>query len=182
MDEIKLPRAKSPSQGDKASLDHVIEGKNLGVCVKKIDQTVVYQNALCAEKCGNRVGQVCTEGCMKNFSSAAKSTFDEGIRFSRGTTADNDLTETVIINDGQCLTTIFYLSEMKQTEQLAYFNSCGLTKAESKIMELVLKGLSNAEISEYLCLSVATIKTHLNHIYKKIPKEYSPEKLRRSLL
>jgi predicted ATPase/DNA-binding CsgD family transcriptional regulator len=43
-----------------------------------------------------------------------------------------------------------------------------LTPTEQKVVELVVKGLSNAEIGEGLFVSIATVKTHLNHIFAKL--------------
>ena len=37
-----------------------------------------------------------------------------------------------------------------------------------KIIHLVGKGLSNKKIADELGLSVATVRTHLNRVYKKI--------------
>jgi len=43
-----------------------------------------------------------------------------------------------------------------------------LTPTEQKVVELVVKGLSNAEIGEGLFVSIATVKSHLNHIFAKL--------------
>lgn len=43
-----------------------------------------------------------------------------------------------------------------------------LTKQEICILELVAEGLINKEIAERLNISVATIKAHLESIYKKL--------------
>lgn len=43
-----------------------------------------------------------------------------------------------------------------------------LTKKEKEIIELIKEGKSNKEISEILNVSIATVKTHINHIYAKL--------------
>jgi DNA-binding NarL/FixJ family response regulator len=43
----------------------------------------------------------------------------------------------------------------------------GLTARETEVLALMADGLSNAEISERLFLSLATVKTHVNHIFAK---------------
>ncbi|MBI3601258.1 MAG: response regulator transcription factor [Nitrospinae bacterium] len=43
-----------------------------------------------------------------------------------------------------------------------------LTKAEKKILELLLKGKSNKEISELNFVSIETVKSHLQNIYRKL--------------
>jgi DNA-binding NarL/FixJ family response regulator len=43
-----------------------------------------------------------------------------------------------------------------------------LTARELDILRLVVDGLSNAEISERLCISDTTVKTHVTHILQKL--------------
>ncbi len=42
-----------------------------------------------------------------------------------------------------------------------------LTQQEMKIQKLILEGLSNKEIADELFISVSTVKTHINTLYKK---------------
>ncbi|MBR3756745.1 MAG: helix-turn-helix transcriptional regulator [Firmicutes bacterium] len=42
-----------------------------------------------------------------------------------------------------------------------------LTKRESEILGLILRGRKNDEIIEQLCISKSTLKKHLQNIYKK---------------
>ena len=43
-----------------------------------------------------------------------------------------------------------------------------LTKQEQNILALILENKSNKEIAEILFVSVSTIKTHINNIFKKL--------------
>ena len=43
-----------------------------------------------------------------------------------------------------------------------------MTQAERRVLELLVRGLSNREIAEELHLSVNTIQTHLAHAYEKL--------------
>ncbi len=43
-----------------------------------------------------------------------------------------------------------------------------LTKKETRVLELVSKGMSNREVAEQACVSVETIKSHLRSIYQKM--------------
>ena len=43
-----------------------------------------------------------------------------------------------------------------------------LTKQEEKILSLLLDDKSNKEIADVLFISVSTVKTHINNLYKKL--------------
>lgn len=42
-----------------------------------------------------------------------------------------------------------------------------LTPQEDKVMELMVKGLSNAEIASMLSVSINTVKTHVSRVLRK---------------
>jgi DNA-binding NarL/FixJ family response regulator len=43
-----------------------------------------------------------------------------------------------------------------------------LTDSEGRVLELMSSGLKNADIASRLCLSPATVKTHVNRIFRKL--------------
>jgi len=53
-------------------------------------------------------------------------------------------------------------------EPLEEPNQPSLTQREQEILLLIAKGVSNAEAAKLLRLSKATIRTHLEHIYRKL--------------
>jgi DNA-binding CsgD family transcriptional regulator len=50
----------------------------------------------------------------------------------------------------------------------AFLTKYGITDREREIIQKVIEGKSNAEIAEDLFISLATVKTHLHNIYRKI--------------
>lgn len=57
-------------------------------------------------------------------------------------------------------------------------NEAGLSSRELEILALISIGASNEEISDKLCISPHTVKTHLYHIFKKI---HVPSRLQAAL-
>lgn len=55
-----------------------------------------------------------------------------------------------------------------------------LTKREYEILELLVKGHSNAEIAEILFLSLSTIKTHVSNLYDKLNVKRRAQAIARS--
>ncbi|HMV45420.1 MAG TPA: helix-turn-helix transcriptional regulator [Leptospiraceae bacterium] len=43
-----------------------------------------------------------------------------------------------------------------------------LTSREAQIIDLVIQGAKNKDISDFLCISENTVKTHLQNIYAKL--------------
>jgi DNA-binding NarL/FixJ family response regulator len=45
---------------------------------------------------------------------------------------------------------------------------CGLTAREAQTMDLVARGMTNAEVAMQLCLSVKTVKNSMSNIYRRL--------------
>jgi len=54
-----------------------------------------------------------------------------------------------------------------------------LTRRESEVLRLLGRGLSNKEIGEELCLSVATVKHHVHHVLDKLKLQRRAQAMRR---
>lgn len=151
----------------------------LGLCVKNKDKEVLYQDQKCLNSCGDMRGQICTKGCMESYATVPGMTLVKNSKVNDGTV------DAVVINDNQKITTLLYHhgqsvhNEEEDKLMRAKLISFGLTKSELAIFLKVLKGARNTEICQELFISRATLKTHLNNIYKKLPDSFQQYKLRK---
>ncbi|QDK38030.1 helix-turn-helix transcriptional regulator [Bdellovibrio sp. NC01] len=157
-------------------------GEKLGVCIKDQNKTVLFQNGASLKMCGNLTGQVCGKACMKLYHQVEEcSAISQGMKLFKNTDLDGSKVDAMIVNDGNNITTFLYPldeNQDKYQKQEEYFVEKGLTKSEIRIMQMVLQGMTNAEIAEKLFISKATLKTHLNNAYKKLPSSIRPSQLR----
>lgn len=144
-------------------------GMKLGVCIKDTEKRVLTQNRECKAICGNREGSICNEGCMRQY----RARQNEGVELQNALPLfDKDVCDAVILNDGDHITTLLVPLMRKSTGLMEKLEAKGLTSRESEILGLALDRLTNAQIADRLSISRATVKTHLNNIYKKIPKDW----------
>ncbi|MCG8555231.1 MAG: helix-turn-helix transcriptional regulator [Proteobacteria bacterium] len=94
---------------------------------------------------------------------------ETGAQYFRSQEIGGELFDIVFINNGDCLVSVLVPLQTRHTSQLDYFATFGLTKRELEVVDLVIKGKTNSEIARTLCISKATLKTHLNRVYRKIP-------------
>lgn len=63
---------------------------------------------------------------------------------------------------------IFQFLKLKKQKTANKITDTKLTQQEKKILDLILQDKTNKEIASLLFLSVSTVKTHINNLYKKI--------------
>ena len=56
----------------------------------------------------------------------------------------------------------------KYEQALAYYQGKGLTRRETEVVSLTIRGVTNIDICQSLSISKATLRTHLNNIYRKL--------------
>lgn len=59
----------------------------------------------------------------------------------------------------------FYMEVLKYTKQP---NDAILSEREKEVLQEIANGLSNKEVAEKLCISLATVKSHMINIYRKL--------------
>lgn len=64
----------------------------------------------------------------------------------------------------------FWLVHKAKTKRKKEFSNikAQLTKQEQNVLDLILSGSTNKEIADSLFVSVSTVKTHVNNLYKKL--------------
>ena len=150
------------------------------VCVKDTLGHVLFQNLHCLELCGDMTqdSSPCEKNCMTRYVRDTEvPAREEGTQYFPSQQIENQFYDIFFINDKKFLTTILYPLNKRMTAELQYYTHFQLTAREQEIVGLILKKKTNKEISESLHISLGTLKTHLNNIYKKIP-ESACKKLR----
>ena len=147
----------------------IFKQEGLGVCIKDNGGKVLYQNEASKRICGNCEGANCEKGCMLLYRREDEKKAQVGSQTFQGVDIGGELCQVVMINDGKSLITFLLGLREKIQADMKYFDQYSLSKREFEILELVLQGLNNHAIGKKLFISVATVKTHLNKIYKKIP-------------
>ncbi|XGC79467.1 LuxR C-terminal-related transcriptional regulator [Bdellovibrio bacteriovorus] len=169
---------------DKEEQKHLLSlGDHLGVCIKDQQRCVIFQNSHSKKICGEVVGAICQKTCFKLLSGIADCTpVSECINVFKKVSVEGKTVDVVMIDDGEKITTLLHeVFEDADSEEKreAFYVRKGLTKSEVRIMQLVHEGCTNAQIAEKLFISKATLKTHLNNIYKKIPRSSARQPLGR---
>lgn len=158
--------------------------KSIGVCIKDLEKNVVFQSQVSLDLCGNLQGRVCDKGCMNLYHQVEEcSAISQGMKVFKNADIDGSKVDAMILNDGTQISTFIYPLDENQgkiEKQEKFLLERGLTKSETQIMLLVLNGLTNSQIAEKLFISKATLKTHLNNAYKKLPSSMRPSQLRGS--
>lgn len=141
----------------------------LALCIKNSESRVLKQSMSCKALCGDESGKICKKGCMSLLKRRSDQSIPLGMQSFPAQTIDNQTVDIVVINDGNALITIMMSLENDLEIQSERIASCGLTKRESEISALVLRGKTNREIARTLHIALSTVKKHLYSIYQKIP-------------
>ncbi len=62
----------------------------------------------------------------------------------------------------------FFYGKLKKMARLIPSKEESLSKQEKKVLELILENKSNKEIASDMFVSLSTVKTHINNLYKKL--------------
>lgn len=144
-------------------------GEDVGVCVRDKDNIVVHQNAKCRAYCGHMHGRVCETGCQAKSTPAEVR--DKKYLEIKDVFPTDETVNALLFNEQDTQVTLLFDMTPFVGGILKQLEPCGLTGTETDVTRLVLSGHRNQEIAKRLGIGRATVKTHLNNIYKKIPPQ-----------
>ncbi|MCC7441020.1 MAG: helix-turn-helix transcriptional regulator [Bdellovibrionales bacterium] len=156
----------------------------VGTCIKKnvrvnstgkVEAQVVHQNSSCKAICGEREFTFCSDGCMASLRPGITGPLPENaIHVIQGVTMGNTTLDAALISDTSdgSLVTFLCPTLEQQAALKERLLALGLSARETEVALAVMAGNSRAEIASRLSISKATLKTHLNNLYRKLPPEF----------
>lgn len=73
-----------------------------------------------------------------------------------------------VISVASLLGNFFFYGKLKKVNHQLPFKEESLSKQEKKVLELILENKSNKEIASHMFVSLSTVKSHINNLYKKL--------------
>ncbi len=144
------------------------------ICLLRSGTRVYFQNLVCKKLCGNFSGmdcpQTCVVSCEKNL---GRPLGEDGIQYFSNQKVGNQFFDVLFFNAVPYRMVMLYPLQQKYDAWLKRFRNKDLTKRELEIANLCIQGFTNSRIVKRLSISKATLKTHLNNIYKKMPEASS---------
>jgi len=153
----------------KSVIEQTFLSDDMGVCIKNSDGEVLQQNNLCLKVCGDCIGDVCEVACMELYSKDKSRQWQNwGSRVYNNSFVHNAYYDITLLCSEEHVVTFLQPLNEKYKIALTYYKKLDLTKRETEVISLIVQGISNLEICQNLSVSKATLKTHLNNIYKKV--------------
>lgn len=151
------------------ALEESLEASEIAICVKDANKKVLEQNDLCRRICGDRLGELCNVGCMELHSrDESRQWKDWGSRLYANSFIHGGFYDVTLMSSAHNIISFLQPLKAKHEIALAYYRDKGLTRRESEVVALTVRGVSNVEICDRLSISKATLRTHLNNIYRKL--------------
>jgi DNA-binding CsgD family transcriptional regulator len=150
-------------------LEASLQMGDIAICIKDSGKKVLQQNSACRAICGDKLAQVCEEGCMEIYARDTQQQWKNwGSRVYRNSPLHGSLYDVTLLCSMDRIITFLQPLMEKYEMALAYFREKGLTRRETEIISLTIKGITNTEICNSLVITRSTLRTHLNNIYRKL--------------
>lgn len=149
-------------------LELSLDAGDIATCVKDSAKRVLSQNAYCRKVCGERLGTVCEVGCMELYARDTKQQWKGwGSHVYKNSFIHGAFFDITLLCSANNIVTFLQPLKDKYDMALSYYKDKGLTRRETDVVSLTIRGVSNPEICERLSISKATLRTHLNNVYHK---------------
>lgn len=149
-------------------LEQSLDTGEIATCVKDSEKVVLSQNDYCRKICGERQGEVCETGCMALYARDTRQQWKGwGSRAYKNSLLHGSFFDVTLLCSAENIITFLQPLKDKYEMALAYYGDKGLTRRETEVVSLTIRGVSNPEICEQLSISKATLRTHLNNVYRK---------------
>lgn len=146
-----------------------LESKELGICVKDANGCVLRQNTTNKNTCGEQEGKICKKGCMLLYKAGSDTTPLNETKIFTSQIIDGHTCDVIMFHMGEHLVSLLIDQKKNIAKKLAIFDEYSLTKREQEILNCIFSGKNNHDIAKELFISISTVKSHINNIYKKIP-------------
>lgn len=143
-----------------------------GFCARNLNGSFIFQNRACVNICGVQPDKECNKVCMDFYSAIHQHVSKPGPILASKKLIRDQYVDLVFLKQKDSMITLLCPMNEKVAQTSATFNDSKLTAREKEVLGYLLRGFSNREICKKLFISRATLKTHINRIYKKLP-EYS---------
>ena len=154
--------------------DEAFGDSRSNICVQREGGKIFYQNSSCRKLCGNFFGKICPQTCVSSCEKAAGQRLNgEGLQFFGYRKVGNQHFDVLFFGEEPWRLILLYPLQRKYEAWMKRFQERNLSRRELEIANLCLQGLTNSKIMGELSISKATLKTHLNNLYKKIPEARS---------
>lgn len=148
-----------------------LDGSRAVICMQKEGGEVFYQNPACRKSCGDYVGSECPRTCVSDCEKfLGRNIPSEGFQFLSNRKVGKQHYDVLFFTENARRMIVLYPLRQKYESWLKRFQERNLSRRELEIANLCIQGFTNAGIAKELFISKATLKTHLNNLYKKMPE------------
>jgi DNA-binding NarL/FixJ family response regulator len=144
-------------------MDSFFDTQEVGLCIQDNSNIVISQNQVSKDLCEDKVGKLC-QGCEPK-----KSSIQTGITTQKNISMSQIPCDIATIQNPDSKLTIIKPITQWSAQLHQQIEDANMTSQEKNIIKLVLEKKTNKEIQDTIGISKSTLKTHINHIYLKLP-------------
>jgi hypothetical protein len=146
------------------------------ICMQKTSGEVFYQNQASRKSCGTYQGVTCPKTCITECEKyMGRPLPPDGFQFLSNRKVGHQHFDVLFFTEDSQRLVVLYPLRQKYENWLRRFQERNLSRREMEIANLCIQGFTNAGIAKELFISKATLKTHLNNLYKKMPEARSED-------